>query len=43
MAATAPKPEVVQFGVLELDLKARELRKRGIRVKLQELPFPISA
>jgi TolB-like protein/DNA-binding winged helix-turn-helix (wHTH) protein len=43
MAATAPKPEVVQFGVLELDLKARELRKRGIRVKLQEQPFQVLA
>ena len=43
MAATAPKPEVVQFGVLELNLKARELRKHGIRVKLQQQPFQVLA
>lgn len=41
MAATKPKPEVVQFGVLELDLKARELRKRGVKVKLQDQPFQV--
>ena len=41
MAAITPKPSVVQFGVLELDLKARELRKRGVKVKLQEQPFQV--
>jgi TolB-like protein/Flp pilus assembly protein TadD len=30
-----------RFGSFELDLQARELRKRGIRVKLQEKPFQI--
>jgi TolB-like protein/tetratricopeptide (TPR) repeat protein len=30
-----------RFGMFELDLQARELRRRGIRVKLQEKPFQI--
>src|ERR1700745_3423250 len=29
----------VQFGVFELNLRAGELRKRGVRVNLQEHPF----
>src|SRR5882724_5616137 len=29
----------VRFGVFEIDLRADELRKRGIRVKLQGQPF----
>lgn len=32
---------VVQFGLFELDLDARELRKSGVRIKLQEQPFQI--
>ena len=32
---------VVQFGVFEVDLRAAELRKHGIRIKLQEQPFQI--
>ena len=31
----------VRFGAFELDLQARELRKRGLRLKLQEKPFQI--
>jgi Tol biopolymer transport system component/DNA-binding winged helix-turn-helix (wHTH) protein len=34
---------VVRFGVFELDLYARELLKRGYRVKLQDQPFQILA
>lgn len=30
---------VIRFGVFEADLLARELRKRGVRVRLQEQPF----
>jgi len=41
MAASQPTPKAVQFGVLELDLKAGELRKHGIRVRLQEQPFQV--
>ena len=34
-------PLVLRFGVFELDLGARELRKRGVRVKLQDQPFRV--
>src|SRR5271170_2408552 len=33
----------VQFGVFELDLRAGELRKYGLKVRLQEQPFQILA
>ena len=34
------KPQtVVRFGVFEADLRAGELRKNGVRVKIQDLPF----
>jgi Tol biopolymer transport system component/DNA-binding winged helix-turn-helix (wHTH) protein len=36
----ASKP-VIRFGVFELDLGARELRKRGVRVRLQDQPFRV--
>ncbi len=32
---------VVRFGVFEADLHKRELRKRGVRVRLQEQPFRV--
>lgn len=31
----------VRFGVFEVDLQAGELRKQGLKVKLQEQPFQI--
>jgi len=34
---------VVRFGVFEADLDARELRKHGLRVKLQDQPFQVLA
>lgn len=37
----AAAARVVRFGIFEVDLQARELRKRGLRVKLQEKPFQI--
>ncbi len=37
--ATASSPQVVRFGVFELDLQSRELRKQGLKVKVQEQPF----
>jgi len=43
MGQSATNPRIVQFGLFELDLDARELRKSGIRVKLQEQPFQILA
>jgi DNA-binding winged helix-turn-helix (wHTH) protein len=33
----------IRFGFFEVDLKARELRKRGIKVKLQDQPFEVLA
>jgi Tol biopolymer transport system component/DNA-binding winged helix-turn-helix (wHTH) protein len=34
---------VMQFGVFEVDLQAGELRKSGVKIKLQEQPFQILA
>ncbi len=31
----------IRFGVFEVDLQSRELRKQGFKVKLQEQPFHI--
>jgi eukaryotic-like serine/threonine-protein kinase len=35
---TEPSP-IIRFGTFEVDLRAGELRKRGVRIKLQEQPF----
>ena len=43
MAQPATNPRAVRFGLFELDLDARELRKSGVRIKLQEQPFQILA
>ena len=32
---------VVRFGVFEVDMGARELRKRGVRLRLQDQPFRV--
>ncbi len=35
-----PQPvRLIHFGVFEVDLKAGELRKNGLKIKLQEQPF----
>jgi len=34
---------IVRFGVFEIDLKNRELRKAGAPVKLQPWPFKVLA
>jgi DNA-binding winged helix-turn-helix (wHTH) protein len=34
-------PSAVRFGVFDLDLKAGELRKNGLKVRLQDQPFQI--
>jgi DNA-binding winged helix-turn-helix (wHTH) protein/Tol biopolymer transport system component len=39
--ANAPQTTVVRFGVFELDLAARQLRKNGTRIKLQDQPFRV--
>jgi TolB-like protein/Tfp pilus assembly protein PilF len=36
-------PRIKRFGTFELDLRARELRKGGIRIRLQDQPFEILA
>src|SRR5712664_3716182 len=41
MQATESYPRTRGFGVFELDLRAAELRKHGVKIKLQEQPFQI--
>src|ERR1035437_10522227 len=41
MQVPAAKSRVIRFGVFEVDLQEAELRKSGIRIKLQEQPFQI--
>src|SRR6267143_6968390 len=41
MQATKSRAQTRVFGVFELDIRAAELRKRGVRIKLQEQPFQI--
>ena len=41
MTAQASSPKPVQFGVFELDLRRVELRKQGVKVKLQEQPLKV--
>ena len=36
-------PRVARFGVFEVDLRAGELRKHGLKIKLQDQPFQILA
>jgi TolB-like protein/Flp pilus assembly protein TadD len=41
MSATADGRGVFRFGVFEIDVKNRELRKRGVRLKLEAKPLQI--
>jgi DNA-binding winged helix-turn-helix (wHTH) protein len=41
MPATGTEPGAIRFGVFEVDPRSGELRRNGIRVKLQEQPFQI--
>jgi TolB-like protein/Flp pilus assembly protein TadD len=43
MDNTASHAQPVRFGSFELDLRAGELRKQGVKIKLQEQPFQILA
>src|SRR5882762_2824963 len=43
MAGTTENSSIVRFGLYEVDLQARELRKSGLRIKLQDQPFQILA
>jgi Tol biopolymer transport system component/DNA-binding winged helix-turn-helix (wHTH) protein len=38
-----PIHRIVRFGVFEVDLEQRELRRSGLRVKLQDQPFQVLA
>jgi TolB-like protein/DNA-binding winged helix-turn-helix (wHTH) protein/Flp pilus assembly protein TadD len=40
---TAQNPRVVRFGSFEADLHTRELRKHGLKLKVQEQPFQVLA
>jgi len=41
MERPAVNPKTVQFGLFEVDLQARELRKSGVKIKLNEQPFQV--
>jgi|SRR5450432_69461 len=41
MSTTVSVPALVRFGVFEADLRSGELRKSGVRTKIQELPFQV--
>jgi TolB-like protein/Tfp pilus assembly protein PilF len=41
MSQAIPTPLVFRFGRFELDLHARELRKDGVRTRLQDQPFEL--
>jgi TolB-like protein/DNA-binding winged helix-turn-helix (wHTH) protein len=41
--STSQSPHGLRFGIFEIDLDARELKRNGLRVKLQEQPFKILA
>ena len=43
MADTSHHSRIVRFGLFELDLRAGELRKNGVKIKLQEQSFRILA
>ena len=36
---TSVTPLLVRFGVFEADLRSGELRRNGIKIKIQDLPF----
>lgn len=41
MAAPVTISKVMQFGLFELDMQQAELRKRGVRIKLQDQPLKV--
>lgn len=41
MQEAAQTARVLRFGVFEVDLRAGELRKHGLKIKLQEKPFQV--
>jgi Tol biopolymer transport system component/DNA-binding winged helix-turn-helix (wHTH) protein len=43
MENSARPPRLIRFGVFEVDPEAGELRKQGVKIKLQEQPFQVLA
>jgi len=43
VSSSSQSPQSLRFGIFEIDLDARELRKNGLRVRLQDQPFKILA
>jgi DNA-binding winged helix-turn-helix (wHTH) protein len=41
MSTPGSSPILMQFGVFELDLQRVELRKQGVKVKLQDQPLKV--
>lgn len=41
MEVASANPKILRFGLYEVDLAAMQLRKSGIKIKLQEQPFQI--
>ena len=41
MAKIIRSPGFIRFGLFEVDLKNSELRKRGLKIKLQQQPFEV--
>ncbi len=43
MESSVRPPRLIRFGVFEVDPEAGELRKQGLKIKLQEQPFQVLA
>jgi DNA-binding winged helix-turn-helix (wHTH) protein len=43
MASLSEPSRIARFGVFEVDLQARELRKSGLRIRLHDQPFEVLA
>src|SRR6266481_1479801 len=43
MPVQTRSPGILRFGVFEVDVRSGELRKQGVRIKLQEQPFQVLA
>ena len=43
MALETRSPTILRFGTFEVDLRAGELRKQGVKIKVQEQPFQVLA
>ena len=39
--ASPHEPRIIRFGLFEVDLRAGELRKNGVKIKMQQQPFQI--